>query len=177
MKRLFEKMNNLNDQLIIKILNNLSFKDLLIIKQLNKRFYKLIDTLIIDELIVTHQRLPLNERWFATNELINYKCQLKTKDYSFIKLDYSIFMNIKKLFIISTDYSNSIKFNLINLFQQINKFLNLEQLQLNGIKMEITNQIQITLPKLQILSIERIENGFLLINTPQLVNLCLKFEI
>lgn len=164
-------MNQLPDQLIEKIIDHLpTVTEVLKLKQINKRFRSIVTNLNLISLVISHQKMSLNQRWFYTYDLITSHL-LKTIDYSNVQINYQMFSHLKQLLIISTDYANFEKYNLTKLFQQINRLNEIEHLELIGIKMERSNFVELNLPNLTTLNLERIEIGRITLNTPKLENL------
>lgn len=161
-------MDSLPDNVLLNILVHLpTVQDLLRFKQVNKRLCSIVNELKLESVVVSHGRLPLNQRWFHSYQPITSQV-LKTLDYSAVQYDASLFGGLKRLQIISTDYANFTKYNCARLFAQIANLSQLEHLELIGVMMEKSNLVELNSSTLHTLNIERVEFTRITLNTPNL---------
>lgn len=161
-------MEQLSDKILLNIIAYLpTVRDLLRFKQVNKRLYSIVDKLNLESILVSHGKLPLNQRWFRTCRPIN-SYVLKMLDYSVLRCDSPTLSGLKQLQIISTDFSNFERYNLKSLFNQISSLTRLEHLELIGLMMEKSNLVELNSSSLHTLNIERVELARITLNTPNL---------
>ena len=151
------KLDELPNELLEKILLNLPIDQILLCKQMNKRFRWLIsDYLRLRCLVISDQSnyVPANRRWFHTNQPVD--CLHIQMNFALLKSETnrSMFAGLQKLFVLNLSLPPSDLIDLINRHQQ------LQQVQihhLQGDHEHAENRLTISLSHLKILSIRQNE--------------------
>lgn len=148
-------MNNLPNDLLIKILNHLNIMERVKLRLVSTRFRNIYNkNYEINDLVVSSNLNGLDNRWWKCWELINYRENLVW----FLDLSYptSLLNNLRRLKI-----KNDLKFNE---FKRIGRFRLLNHLEINGTLEldELVDEFEsiIDLPNLRILYIRNVERKY-----------------
>ena len=119
----FFEMDNLPEELIAIILNQLGLHDILNCKLVNRRFYSIIANRveIKDELIISDSDyLPINKKWFHTNQFVNLSNAIKSDCFYQTKflLNQPIISNLLQQIYVHKLY---ITVDLLNRFQRLHE--------------------------------------------------------
>ena len=160
-------MDELPVELQCLILKSLPLSDLITCSKVCELWQSIVESFKITSFVISgNDRLPINKKWFFTQERVDYSYSFLNCKLDQINLREKTLSKIKSIYIYSVDsYLKTFDIGLC-----LNSFEQLEKLQVYYLELE--TQSQLTLPNLRIFSASNIKGSLLILNTPELE--CLK---
>lgn len=158
-------MDDLPNEMLLDIFLRTPVDQILLCKQVCKRWLAVIDSMIHLSSLVIHDRYhyPILCRWFATNEFVYdqpYRISSRPLEVLKFRPHQPMFSNLKRLHI----YYRSVTINSINCLDR------LEILEISNSTLKARKTIEISLPNLRVLNLDDIRTNLqdLVIDAPKL---------
>lgn len=158
-------MDELPNEMLLEIFLKNPVDQILLCKQVCKRWFAVIDSMIRPSSLVIHDfyHYPILCKWFATNEFVHdYPYRIYSRSLAVLKFrpDQPMFSSLRRLYI----HHRDIAINSINCLDR------LEILEVNNSNFKGKKTIDINLPNLRVLSLDYIKSNVrdLTIDTPKL---------
>lgn len=158
-------MDDLPNEMLLEIFLRLPVDQMLLCKQVCKRWFALIDSMIHPSSLVIHDRYysPILCKWFATNEFVYdhlYRISSRSQEVLKFRAHQPMFDHLKSLYI----RCRAIEINSINCLHR------LEILELISCNHKRGKPIEIRLSNLRVLNLEKVKSSMpeLTIDAPKL---------